>query len=300
MAKTAAGPAKRKGAKASQETGETARSNWRTPPAKPRKRVRQYAATAQGLRERQERKARGERQPLRVPSRREVLSYLRATGLALLVCAIAVGMYQLLRLPALAVRLDSTQIGGAQRIPAYRIYEASGAEGRNVFLIQAGEVQSRVLGLPGIAGATVHLRLPNAMIIDVVEHAPLVAWQGITTTVWLAEDGAEVPQAGDEPPLRLADQTRADLAESRKLWRLILKNLAELHAADPAIRELAYGKTEGLYYRTPEGWQVWLGDSGPIKAKLALVTAAQQEIARQGKLPRVIDVRLSGRRALYW
>jgi hypothetical protein len=296
-------PQARKGAKPPSQTEEDLRSDWRTPPAQPRKRVRNYSSTTQSQGRADGRRTRGairERRPLRVPSRKAILRFLRGFVLVLLVCAVAFGMYELLRLPELAIDRSTAEIGGAQRIPPLRIYEASGVDGRNIFLIRAGEIQDRVLSLPGIARAEVHLRLPNRVIVDVVEHAPLVAWQGITTTVWLAEDGAEVPQAGDLPPLALTDETGVSLGESRRLWPLVLKNMAELHAAQPDVRELFYGKTEGLYYRTADGWAVWLGDSGPMTAKLSLIGDAQQEIASRGQQPKVIDVRLSGRRALYW
>ena len=194
---------RRKGAKAPAETEENFRSDWRTPPAQTRKRVRRYSSTAQGASSdrstpagRRKSAEPQERKPVRAPSKRSILRVLKVAGLAFVIGAVAFGMYELLRLPQLAITRTSVQIGGAQRMPTRRIYEATGVEGRNVFLVQASEVQSRVLHLPGIATANVHLRLPNQMIIDIVEHAPLVAWHGADGLVWLAEDVAEVPHPG--------------------------------------------------------------------------------------------------------
>lgn len=292
--------ARRKAAKPQPET-EDLRSDWRTPPAQPRKNVRKYTASAPARSAGAESKGarRPERAGVTLPSRQTVLRWLRFTALGLVVAALAFGMVQLLHRPELAVQRNSAQIGGAERIPPLRIYESAGVEGRNIFLVRSADVEARVVALPGIAGATVHLRLPNQVIIDVIEHAPLVAWQGITTTVWLAEDGAEVPQAGDRPPLTLVDESEASLEASQRLWPITLKSLTELHAVRPDIRELFYGRIEGLYYRTPEGTAIWLGDSGSIASKISLVTEAQREIAGREKRPEVIDVRLSGRRALY-
>lgn len=304
MAKTVKAPGAKgtKGGKSQQQAEDSFRSDWRTPPPQPRKRVRKYAAAAPARKPGggRERPGRAERPALKAPSRSDILRLLKVAGLLVLVGAIAFGMYVLLRLPELAVNTGSVEISGAQRIPPARIYESTGADGRNILLIREENVQSNLLALPGIARVDVHLRLPNRMIVDVVEHAPLLAWHAITTTVWLAEDGEEVPQSGDPPPLTLADETGMGPEESLKVRSLVLKNVIELHANRSDVTELRYGKTEGLYYREPNGWAVWLGDSGPMTNKLALVAEAQQEIASRGQRPTVIDVRLSGRRALYW
>ena len=47
----------------------------------------------------------------------------------------------------------------------------------------------------------------------------------------------------------------------------MLDNLTTLREASPDINELYYGNSQGLYYRTPEGWDVWLGESGAMREK---------------------------------
>jgi len=153
--------------------------------------------------------------------------------------------------------------------------------------------------VPGIAKVDVHVRLPNQVLIDVREHLPLVAWQAITSTVWLSADGAEVPQAGAPPSLNLTDLTGTPLEESRPTWLLILPQLVAAQQALPDQTELSYGRFEGLYFRTPEGWTVWLGNAG-IAAKLALLEAARREITARGARPSVIDLRYSTRQAFWW
>ena len=146
-----------------------------------------------------------------------------------------------------------------------------------------------------------HVRLPNQVIIDIREHAPLVAWQTITSTVWLAADGSEVPQAGGAPPLTFTDQSKGALRQQcgaaqagpGEAWRAV-------HSARPTLAEFYYADEPGLYYRAPEGWHVWLGESGPMDDKLALAEAAGLDIARQGGRPKVIDVRQSERKAMWW
>ena len=285
---------------AAKETSGPGRPAWSQPPPKSRKQVRRNQTTAAGATAHAAAPA-VRREPAPRPRLGESLrAYPRPALILLVIAACGVGAVQLLRLPQLTVTATSIQIGGSHRISIDEIYRNSGLEGRSVLLVRSADVAARVAGIQGIAGADVHIRLPNQVLIDVREYAPLVAWQGITNTVWLSIDGAEVPQTGGLPPLRLSDQTGSSLEERRQTWRNLLPNLAALHEARPDVSELSYGKLEGLYFRSPAGWTVWLGDNGPMTAKLALLKAAEHEIAARGARASIIDVRSSDKQAFWW
>lgn len=274
---------------------------WRErAPAKPRKRIRRNQATAPGVRGNSGARGKAASRTLVLPSRETWLLTGRIAILLLAAIATTVGLIYLVRAPELAVGPASTLIGGNQRLTSEEIYTGSGIDGRNILLLKAGDIASQVKSLPGVASAAVHVRLPNQVIIDVTEHAPLVAWQAVTSTVWLAADGAEVPQAGAAPPLRFTDQSNGRLDTNAALRDLLLENLGAVHAARPDLSEFYYADEPGLYYRAPAGWDVWLGESGPIEEKLAFAEAAAQEIVQQGGKPKVIDVRQSGRKAIGW
>ena len=278
---------------------EPAGLRWQQPPPKPRKQMRRVQTTTG--------QATTPSAPPRPPQARQGptlrpggswLTYVRVTFISLAVIGCIVGFWELLRLPLLTVTPSTTQIGGSQRISTQDIFTASQVEGHNIMLIRPADVAQRVAAVPGIAKATVHVRLPNQVLIDVQEHLPLVAWTAITSTVWLSADGSEVPQAGAPPSLSLTDLTGAPLEEARPTWLLILPQLVDIRQALPDQTELSYGKFEGLYFRTPEGWTVWLGNEG-IVAKLALLEAARREITARGARPSVIDLRYSTRQA-FW
>lgn len=272
---------------------------WRQAPLQPRKRAKRATFTLQLNRNKRGPQSRTPAPTIVMPSREMVANWLRAALLLLVAAGVAFGLLYLLRWPVLAVSPASTQIGGAQRISKGIIYEQSKVDGRNILVIEASQVMSRVQHIPGIAHAAVHLRLPNQVIIDVVEHAPLVAWQGVTTTVWLAADGSQVPQAGAVPPLRLIDVSEGVLSNDATLRSLVLENLASLHALRPELSEFYYGRAQGLYYRAAQGWDVWLGETGPLDAKLALAEAAGRELMQQGRQVEMIDVRRNDREAMW-
>ena len=243
---------------------------------------------------------RGRTPTLVMPTREALLNWSRVALLLLVAAGVAIALIYLLRWPLLAVSPASTQIGGAQRTKPEEIYEWSQVDGRNIMVLETSDVVSKVKSLPGVASADVHLRLPNQVIIDVVEHAPLVAWQGMTTTVWLAANGSEVPQAGAVPPLRLTDVSEGRLENDAPLRALLLENLASVHALRPELSEFYYGRSQGLFYRAAEGWDVWLGESGPIGSKLATVDAAGQALMQQSTPAKVIDVRHADREVMWW
>jgi len=272
--------------------------SWRRPPARPRKELRKMQSSTPRVNKPASRRA-SPAPGLRLPSLAAVKEIARGLLMVALVGGLTFGMVQLLRLPQLAVTSTSTLVGGALRISPGTVYEASGLEGRNIFLVRSAEVAAAIGQIPGIEGVRVHVRLPNQVLIDVWEHTPLVAWRGITTTLWLAADGAPVPSAGQAPPLTLLDQSGISPDARDPLVQLLLQDLQALHAAQPDITEVYYDKTRGLSFRTAEGWDVWLGEGGYLANKLALLGAARQEIARQGGQASVIDLRHSAQRAIW-
>jgi cell division septal protein FtsQ len=290
---------RRKNAPASKaKPEEPAGLRWQQPPPKPRKQMHRVQATShQSAGSTPARAAPARRRPrLRLGGAWQ--TYARATFVVFILLGCSVGFWALLRLPQLIVTPSATQIGGSQRISAQEIYAASQVDGHNILLIRPADVIQRVAAVPGIASVDMHARLPNQVLIDVREHQPLVAWQGITTTVWLSADGAEVPQAGAPPALNLTDLSGTPVSESRPTWQAILPQLVALRQMLPEQTELSFGKFEGLYFRAPEGWTVWLGNGG-IAAKLTLLEAAKSEIAASGERPSVIDLRYSTRQA-FW
>jgi cell division septal protein FtsQ len=269
-------------------------------PAKPRRRIKHKQATAAALAVRGGGGGKTDRRKLGLPSRETWMLTGRISLLILTAVALTAGLLYLLQMPELTVGRASTQIGVNQRVAPEEIYTSSGIDGRNILLLRAGDVAALVKAIPGVAMATVHVRLPNQVIIDVTEHAPLVAWQAVTSTVWLASDGSAVPQAGAAPPLRFTDQSQGRLDKNAALQKLILDDLGAVHAVQPELSEFYYADEPGLFYVTTEGWQVWLGESGPMDDKLALAAAAAKDITAQGSHPKVIDVRQSERKAMWW
>src|SRR5512137_362845 len=130
-----------------------------------------------------------------------------------------------------AVTRELTTVRGLHRVAEEDVRRASQLEGTNIFRIQPSQVAKNVKQLPGVAEASIHVWLPAQIVIDVREYEPLVAWQGITTTIWVADTGAVVPMTSDPPPLKLVDTTGAAAEANGSLHPHVLANLKALQAA---------------------------------------------------------------------
>jgi cell division septal protein FtsQ len=197
--------------------------------------------------------------------------------------------------------VSGAQIRGNQRFSSEQIYAASQLEGQNIFWIRPAEIGDRVASLGGIASVSTHVRLPNQVVIDVRELAPLVAWQVGDQVSWIAEDGQAIAVSGPAPSLRLIDPDGAAAEPAlpgeeatRQMRPKVLAALRALRGLNVDLSDLHYGAEEGLYLRAPQGWTVYLGVDGDMAGKIARLQAIQKQIATDPSKPKIVDLRLDG------
>jgi cell division septal protein FtsQ len=188
----------------------------------------------------------------------------------------------------------SAEIRGNQRVPADQIYAASHVDKQHIFWIRPNQAAGQVKDLPGIADAHVSMALPNKVTIEVQEREPLVAVQTISTTTWFAADGTALPQVGSAPPLRLIDTEGAASNGQGRLRLQVLADIQALHARLPDLTSVDFGAQEGLTFRSPGGFTVYLGNEGNIATRLDLLQAVQGQIASRKTPPKVVDLRVDG------
>ncbi len=227
---------------------------------------------------------------------------LQISGRALLFMgaslAIVAGLVVALTNENFAVTRELTTVRGLQRVAEEDVRQASRLDGLNIFRVEPQQVTKNVKQVPGIAEARVHVWLPAQIVIDVREHEPLVAWQYMTRTVWVADTGAFVPMQSDPPPLKLVDSNGAAAEANGRLRQHVLANLRALRAAGPEITTLFYGAQEGIYFRSPEGWTVYLGNEGQMTAKLAALQELRKSSLAHTLRATTVDLRVDGRMQL--
>jgi len=282
---------------------------WRKPPPRPRRKMRRVAATTtwpQAIKaallpvpsarpaSTMAGQAKGEAGSAVKGRGRVVGAHGRVPLLAsvLVIAAITFGGIQLFTNERFFVY--SAEISGNERISRETIYATSGIDQTNIFWIRPGEVIKRLTALPDIAAAQVRVRLPDQVAITVQERVPVVAWQTAISTTWIAADGVPLTAVGAPPALTLVDAGAAAGDSSGGLRPQVLADLLALHTARPDLTNLYYGRQEGLYFRAPEGWTVYLGE-GRIADKLVALQTAQREISRLGTSPEAVDLRFEGK-----
>jgi cell division septal protein FtsQ len=215
--------------------------------------------------------------------------------IALLVLAgAAYGTSQLFTLPQFTVTAPNVRVRGLQRASVDEVYAASQLEGINVFRVEAARAAGRVVALPGVASAEVHVRLPANVIIDVVEFAPIAIVQTITETLWIGSDGRGIQQVGEPPKLTLVEVSGTVRDQRGSVLPEIIEGLVAIHSKRPDLAVIHYGTLEGLYFRAAQGYTVYLGEGGAMSRKLALLEATQQQLADGNLHPQEIDLRFDG------
>ena len=300
-------PTQRRATQGQAEPEEPAQLSWQRQPARPRSKMRKVHNAAPNATA----EAAGGQPPRTTPAN----GRRQACGRG---AEINWGLYGRLRAgrsgahrPRRRVRpadaLARAQGGGDQHpgrrqpaaIAGQTIYDASGLEGAPSCSSARMRPRPRWPGCPASPRRTCGVRLPNQVIIDVQEEAPLVAWQGITTTVWLSAEGAAVPQEGAPPPLTLTDQTGAALADeparvagcSWPIWQ-------RSRPRSPRPANLFLGKLEGPVFPHRQtacrsGWATM----GACRASWRCWRSSQQELAATANAPEVIDLRFSDKQA---
>ena len=111
--------------------------------------------------------------PVRRSSRR--LSRVRA-GAALAMLASAAAVYGVNASPAF--RPERLDIAGARYSDEGELRRRLAVpEGTNLFGLATDHLRSRLLELPTVAGASVSIRLPGTIAVDITEREPILVWQ---------------------------------------------------------------------------------------------------------------------------
>jgi hypothetical protein len=292
-------PDKRRGKTKSAKPAEgTQQPQWKQPPPRKRRKVHtEQQLSLRGRLSELERSLAEQRSRLKTPKpnahrRAPVQVPWRRVFLLPLLVALTFGLLQFFTGDQFYVY--SAEIRGNQRVPADQIYAASQVDTQHIFWIRPNQAAAQVKVLSGIADAHVSMALPNKVTIEVQEREPLVAVQTISTTTWFAADGMPLPQVGSEPPLLLSDTEGAAGNGQGGLRLQVLADIRAFHARLPDLTTVDFGAQEGLTFRSPGGFTVYLGNQGNIAAKLDLLQAVQGQIASRETRPQVVDLRVDG------
>ncbi len=159
------------------------------------------------------------------------------------------------------------------------IYQQAGIYKFNVFYIDPVAVAARVAQLPHIRSASVQVRLPNRVSIRVTEREPAILYQVQAQPRWVDDEGVISPAADDRQNLiKFIDDTAATQIDDRHLDPNILQAIRRISHDLPQVNTFRYQAPYGLFFFSPEGWRVYLGDADRMDAKLSTWQAIRTQI----------------------
>jgi POTRA domain, FtsQ-type len=216
-------------------------------------------------------------------------------------------------------RIQQIDIMGTQNRKLVDSIQHMGIQGQNIFLLDAGDLTTRIEALPMVASANLSKQLPNLLIINIVERTPVLLWQTQQGTFSVDSKGVVIAPASDTTG---ADRlmTVVDVREgaAQQLHPGALLNAADIAFATQVFARLPQmsgissftlrydvvprqGGHGSFIVVSSDGWLAYLGgadDSNPLDNRLIelqqILIMAQQKHLRLA----TIDLRF-GLRPVY-
>jgi cell division protein FtsQ len=190
---------------------------------------------------------------------------------------------------------------GNRLIDTATIAQLAGVQGQPIWEIDPGQVAARLQAHPYIAGATVSLRLPDEVHIDVSEPRHALTWEAGAQRYSIDPDGRLVPLVASTPISATAiihDWRTTPPASDARIPPTVIELAQALLVRLPAetglaVDSLAWDPVHGLVVIAPDGRVLFWGDGAALDRQLLIVVALE----RQQIAYRVLDLR--GRIAAY-
>ncbi len=188
------------------------------------------------------------------------------------------------------------EVEGARYTTAPELYRQTGIEGYSIFFVDTSQVARRLERLPHIRRARVHTLLPNRVRIVVTEREPILLYQDGATRYWVDVEGVLMPVMADhDPELTLMDEMAAVPMTvddgQRRLTAELLRAILAVHGRMSAVTQFRYRPGYGLMFTSPEGWQVYWGDTAATETKLATWEAVHARLLAAKAQVSEVDLR---------
>ncbi len=172
------------------------------------------------------------------------------------------------------------------------VYQQAGVEGFSAFFVQPAAVSERVRQLPTIQSAVVRVRLPNRVTIEVIEREPVLLYQVQAETFWVDAQGFLMPAAdAREDLVKLIDDSSSAQVDPQRVDPSLLHAIQQIRRDLPQIDTFRYQEPFGMYFFSPEGWRVLLGEAKTMDSKLLSWAALRQDLLRKKATVQEVDLR---------
>lgn len=204
------------------------------------------------------------------------------------------GIFLFLRSPYFSVK--HYVINGADRVSHEEIIARSTQRSDNIFDLDLDKIQKAIESSPWIKEVGCTVKIPNTLVIDVVERKP-IAFAPIGGKMWLIDGQGRVLQEDDGVCENLIAFTGIEgivapgqFLDLRYDWGLkVISELGSL--AQEKVIEVNVQSAECMLIFN-DGCKVFLGEEEPgSEAKVELLESLISELDEEGKIAEYIDLR---------
>jgi len=196
------------------------------------------------------------------------------------------------------VYAEDVQFRNLTYLDSAELYRQSEVEGWNTLWLTTSHIRNQLLDHPYVADATVNIRLPAQVTVDVVETYPVALWVTKDETLWLTAGGAALPAAGPTDPalpqiIDILGEAQAVGRDTRAVDADVLDSALALMGQMPALNnKVRYNRGVGLNFPMP-GHDIWVywGDGANTESKMENLAAARLALASLEESPQIVDVR---------
>ena len=189
--------------------------------------------------------------------------------------------------------LAATSVAGAKNLDMVQVEQAAGVAGKNIFSVNPDKAALRLTTLmPQVKEARVSLGLPNRAVIHIVEREPALVFSDGNENRWVDAEGHIFPMTAEAADLPvLIDEDGSASPDGAHLAPGIIETMNQVLAGLPDVHTFHHRQVYGLYFISPEGWRVYLGNGGNVPHKLAMWRTLRQQILQENRQVKVIDLR---------
>ena len=189
-------------------------------------------------------------------------------------------------------------VSGNHLVDAAELQAAANVVGHSIFQVQPDLLEAQLLDRFGsIAQVRVTCRLPDEVRVVVRERTGMLAWESGGRYWWVAADGESLGEASGPGDLVVIHDISGVAPDPMGYivgppWDMIQGLQTQL----PNVREYDYSQDYGVVMRVgDQSWPVYLGQSGDLSTKIAVVQALVNTLARQGVDVEYVDMRNDAR-----
>jgi cell division septal protein FtsQ len=184
-------------------------------------------------------------------------------------------------------------ISGTHYLDADLILQQAHLDGKNIYTIDPTIVANRInTFMPQVKKVGIRLGLPNKVAITITEREPVMVYGRGNKTQWADQEGHLFDATTDIATLPvLVDEDGSASPDGKHLNPAIWQAMHEIVTTIPEINQFHYRDVYGLFFISPEGWRVYLGDGENMQEKLAMWQTIRQQLLQDNRSVKAVDLR---------